>query len=88
MNADKFITRAVILLGILSLAIPDARAADAQDVQSLAIAIGTTAVGGYIVIRILARAAYEWLTSRRIDQTVRKFAKPTSRTVGVARGAR
>ena len=78
MNADRFVCRAVILLGILSLAIPSAHAADGEAVRSLLVAILLTAVGGAIVVRILAKWAHEWLTQRRIRSVVKTFSRPTS----------
>ena len=79
MSPHTIVGRATVALGLLAALIPDARAADAEAVQSLVMAILLTAVGGAIVVRILAKWAYEWLTQWRIRSTVRTFTKRTTR---------
>ena len=79
MSPHTIVGRATVALGLLAALIPDAHAADGEAVQSLVVAILLTAVGGAIVVRIVSRWCYEWLTQWRIRSTVRTFTKRTTR---------
>ena len=78
MSPHTIVGRATVALGLLASLIPDAHAADGEQVTSLVVAILLTAVGGAIVVRILAKWAHEWLTQRRIRSVVKTFSRPTS----------